>query len=167
MPPQQQTSNTFENSSPFDVHVTYQPPQVLTSSPPIAAYDVPAPAATSPYNHMESGDERSPSVGSSLQNGSSFSSQQQVTPGSSPPANHSPGWQKTAVDQQTDCNNCTTSESDQNKCMYCGIIFLEPTMHMIHMGWHGKEHPFQCHTCGQICKDKYSFTTHIFKSPHL
>ena len=79
-------------------------------------------------------------------------------------------WQQQSPGNLTNndlCSNCLSQKPNENKCIHCGIIFMDAPMHMIHMLWHGEKHPFQCHSCGKICKDKYSFTTHIFKAQHM
>ena len=61
------------------------------------------------------------------------------------------------------CTNCATS----SRCVHCNLLFLDEVMHTIHMGWHGRTNPFDCHACGKQCSDKYNFITHIFKDPHM
>ncbi|XP_033634110.1 zinc finger protein Xfin-like [Asterias rubens] len=64
------------------------------------------------------------------------------------------------------CADCLSNNSNNLKCNHCGIVFLDMVMHTIHMGWHGRNDPFECHTCGRNCGDKYGFITHIFREPH-
>ncbi|XP_022106203.1 zinc finger protein Xfin-like [Acanthaster planci] len=77
----------------------------------------------------------------------------------------SPASKKEPVSEQK-CADCLSKISSNLKCTHCGIIFLDMVMHTIHMGWHGRNDPFECHTCGRNCGDKYGFITHIFREPH-
>ncbi|XP_038078975.1 zinc finger protein 594-like [Patiria miniata] len=77
----------------------------------------------------------------------------------------SPASKKEMASDQK-CADCLSKTSSNLKCTHCGIIFLDMVMHTIHMGWHGRNDPFECHTCGRNCGDKYGFITHIFREPH-
>lgn len=51
-------------------------------------------------------------------------------------------------------------ERDVYHCHYCEIFFVDCTMHILHMGLHGRENPWQCAICHRQCRDKYEFTAH-------
>ena len=64
------------------------------------------------------------------------------------------------------CLGCLQS-TVSSRCYHCGLVFMDEVMHTIHMGWHGRGDPFDCHACGRKCGDKFTFITHIFRDPHL
>ena len=160
---------------PVDSNETPNPMPVISN-----VFSMTSPSENSFDNNHSADQERSPSVGSNYSSSAStaltYNSERannsyNLLTGS-PPSNST--WQQqqapVANGNLTNndlCSNCLSQRPDENKCVHCGIIFMDAPMHMIHMLWHGEKHPFQCHSCGKICKDKYSFTTHIFKAQHL
>lgn len=79
-------------------------------------------------------------------------------------------------------NNLTTSQSSApsnramvevatqddltNRCVHCGIYFLDEVMYALHMSCHGDQGPYQCSFCLHVCVDRYDFTTHIQRGLH-
>ncbi|XP_068189076.1 zinc finger transcription factor Trps1 isoform X2 [Antennarius striatus] len=68
-------------------------------------------------------------------------------------------------------SNCTTAEAATqddltNRCVHCGIYFLDEVMYALHMSCHGDQGPYQCGFCLQVCVDRYDFTTHIQRGLH-
>ncbi|XP_037037207.1 protein hunchback [Bradysia coprophila] len=53
-----------------------------------------------------------------------------------------------------------------SECKHCEIIFKDPILHTIHMGYHGYDNVFKCNMCGEFCDDRVSFFTHIARNPH-
>lgn len=68
-------------------------------------------------------------------------------------------------------SNCTkvdaATQSDlTNRCVHCGIYFLDEVMYALHMSCHGDKAPYQCGFCLHTCADRYDFTTHIQRGLH-
>lgn len=68
-------------------------------------------------------------------------------------------------------SNCATVEvatQDDltNRCVHCGIYFLDEVMYALHMSCHGDQGPYQCSFCLHVCVDRYDFTTHIQRGLH-
>lgn len=53
-----------------------------------------------------------------------------------------------------------------SECKHCEIIFKDPILHTIHMGYHGYDNVFKCNMCGEHCDDRVSFFTHIARNSH-
>ncbi|XP_017280587.1 zinc finger transcription factor Trps1 isoform X2 [Kryptolebias marmoratus] len=68
-------------------------------------------------------------------------------------------------------SNCTkvdaaTQDDLTNRCIHCGIYFLDEVMYALHMSCHGDKAPYQCGFCLHMCTDRYDFTTHIQRGLH-
>uniref|UniRef100_A0A667WU91 Zinc finger transcription factor Trps1 n=1 Tax=Myripristis murdjan TaxID=586833 RepID=A0A667WU91_9TELE len=59
-----------------------------------------------------------------------------------------------------------TQDDLTNRCIHCGIYFLDEVMYALHMSCHGDGGPYQCSFCLHICLDRYDFTTHIQRGLH-
>ncbi|KAJ6634947.1 Protein hunchback [Pseudolycoriella hygida] len=53
-----------------------------------------------------------------------------------------------------------------HECKHCGIVFKDPILHTIHMGYHGRENVFQCNLCGEHFEERVGFFTHIARKEH-
>ncbi|XP_072033941.1 uncharacterized protein [Amphiura filiformis] len=65
------------------------------------------------------------------------------------------------------CNGHGPPQTSSYKCDHCLIIFLDHVMYTIHMGCHGFRDPFECNICGQRCRDRYEFASHLARGKHL
>ncbi|KAF7664539.1 hypothetical protein LDENG_00173100 [Lucifuga dentata] len=59
-----------------------------------------------------------------------------------------------------------TQDDLTNRCIHCGIYFLDEVMYALHMSCHGDGGPYQCSFCLHMCADRYDFTTHIQRGLH-
>ncbi|XP_057683365.1 zinc finger transcription factor Trps1 isoform X2 [Corythoichthys intestinalis] len=59
-----------------------------------------------------------------------------------------------------------TQDDPTNRCLHCGIYFLDDVMYALHMSCHGEKGTFQCSFCLHVCADRYDFTTHIQRGLH-
>ncbi len=59
-----------------------------------------------------------------------------------------------------------TQDDLTNRCVHCGIYFLDEVMYALHMSCHGDRGPYQCSFCLHVCADRYDFTTHIQRGLH-
>uniref|UniRef100_A0A3B4Z4K9 Zinc finger transcription factor Trps1 n=1 Tax=Stegastes partitus TaxID=144197 RepID=A0A3B4Z4K9_9TELE len=59
-----------------------------------------------------------------------------------------------------------TQDDLTNRCIHCGIYFLDEVMYALHMSCHGDKGPYQCSFCLHLCVDRYDFTTHIQRGLH-
>lgn len=59
-----------------------------------------------------------------------------------------------------------TQDDLTNRCIHCGIYFLDEVMYALHMSCHGDGGPYQCSFCLHVCVDRYDFTTHIQRGLH-
>lgn len=59
-----------------------------------------------------------------------------------------------------------TQDDLSNRCVHCGIYFLDEVMYALHMSCHGDQGPYQCSFCLHVCADRYDFTTHIQRGLH-
>lgn len=59
-----------------------------------------------------------------------------------------------------------TQDDLTNRCIHCGIYFLDEVMYALHMSCHGDQGPYQCSFCLHVCADRYDFTTHIQRGLH-
>ncbi|XP_054711093.1 uncharacterized protein LOC129220688 [Uloborus diversus] len=59
-----------------------------------------------------------------------------------------------------DIESCTLT------CPYCGIIFPDQTLYLLHRSLHSETSPWKCNLCGKSCKDKYDFNSHIISKGH-
>lgn len=59
-----------------------------------------------------------------------------------------------------------TQDDLTNRCIHCGIYFLDEVMYALHMSCHGDKGPYQCSFCLHMCADRYDFTTHIQRGLH-
>lgn len=59
-----------------------------------------------------------------------------------------------------DIESCTLT------CPYCGIIFPDQTLYLLHRSLHSETSPWKCNLCGKTCKDKYDFNSHIISKGH-
>ncbi|XP_029976165.1 zinc finger transcription factor Trps1 isoform X2 [Salarias fasciatus] len=59
-----------------------------------------------------------------------------------------------------------TQDDFTNRCVHCGIYFLDEVMYALHMSCHGDKGPYQCSFCLHVCADRYDFTTHIQRGLH-
>lgn len=59
-----------------------------------------------------------------------------------------------------------TQDDLTNRCVHCGIYFLDEVMYALHMSCHGEQGPYQCSFCFHVCVDRYDFTTHIQRGLH-
>ncbi len=66
---------------------------------------------------------------------------------------------------QLDVNESRISDK-YSECKHCEIIFKDPILHTIHMGYHGYDNVFKCNMCGEHCDDRVSFFTHIARNSH-
>lgn len=60
----------------------------------------------------------------------------------------------------------STQDDLTNRCLHCGIYFLDEVMYALHMSCHGDQGPHQCSFCLHVCADRYDFTTHIQRGLH-
>lgn len=51
-------------------------------------------------------------------------------------------------------------------CVHCGIVFPDQTLYFLHKGVHSENNPWKCNICGEPCRDKYDFNTHILSKAH-
>uniref|UniRef100_A0A3Q1FA44 Zinc finger transcription factor Trps1 n=1 Tax=Acanthochromis polyacanthus TaxID=80966 RepID=A0A3Q1FA44_9TELE len=63
-------------------------------------------------------------------------------------------------------NPVATQDDLTNRCIHCGIYFLDEVMYALHMSCHGDKGPYQCSFCLHLCVDRYDFTTHIQRGLH-
>ncbi|XP_047460524.1 zinc finger transcription factor Trps1 isoform X2 [Mugil cephalus] len=83
---------------------------------------------------------------------------------------------KEAKDDLTKCQSnvpshrktveAATQDDLTNRCVHCGIYFLDEVMYALHMSCHGDKGPYQCSFCLHVCVDRYDFTTHIQRGLH-
>ncbi|XP_028316997.1 zinc finger transcription factor Trps1 isoform X2 [Gouania willdenowi] len=68
----------------------------------------------------------------------------------------------------SDCKTVEVATQDDlsNRCVHCGIYFLDEVMYALHMSCHGDKGPYQCSFCLHLCADRYDFTTHIQRGLH-
>lgn len=59
-----------------------------------------------------------------------------------------------------------TQDDLTNRCVHCGIYFIDEVMYALHMSCHGDKGPYQCSFCLHVCADRYDFTTHIQRGLH-
>ncbi|XP_015916763.1 zinc finger protein ztf-16 [Parasteatoda tepidariorum] len=59
-----------------------------------------------------------------------------------------------------DIESCTLT------CTFCGIIFPDQTLYLLHRSLHSDNSPWKCNLCGKICSDKYDFNSHIISKGH-
>ncbi|KAF8786164.1 zinc finger protein 184-like [Argiope bruennichi] len=59
-----------------------------------------------------------------------------------------------------DIESCTLT------CVYCGIIFPDQTLYLLHRSLHSEASPWKCNLCGKTCKDKYDFNSHVISKGH-
>uniref|UniRef100_A0A3Q0SMP4 Zinc finger transcription factor Trps1 n=1 Tax=Amphilophus citrinellus TaxID=61819 RepID=A0A3Q0SMP4_AMPCI len=59
-----------------------------------------------------------------------------------------------------------TQDDLTNRCIHCGIYFIDEVMYALHMSCHGDKGPYQCSFCLHVCVDRYDFTTHIQRGLH-
>lgn len=59
-----------------------------------------------------------------------------------------------------------TQDDLSNRCVHCGIYFLDEVMYALHVSCHGEQGPYQCSFCLHVCADRYDFTTHIQRGLH-
>lgn len=59
-----------------------------------------------------------------------------------------------------------TQDDLTNRCVHCGIYFLDEVMYALHVSCHGEQGPYQCSFCLHVCADRYDFTTHIQRGLH-
>uniref|UniRef100_A0A3P8S3K0 Zinc finger transcription factor Trps1 n=1 Tax=Amphiprion percula TaxID=161767 RepID=A0A3P8S3K0_AMPPE len=73
-----------------------------------------------------------------------------------------------APEERTDEGGIPVSTQDDltNRCIHCGIYFLDEVMYALHMSCHGDKGPYQCSFCLHLCVDRYDFTTHIQRGLH-
>nr|XP_023025835.1 protein hunchback-like [Leptinotarsa decemlineata]XP_023025836.1 protein hunchback-like [Leptinotarsa decemlineata] len=64
-------------------------------------------------------------------------------------------------------NTEATNNGIQNSCKFCDLIFGDPIMYTIHMGYHGFNNPFTCNMCGEECGDRLVFHVHIARQSHM
>ncbi|XP_061822970.1 zinc finger transcription factor Trps1 isoform X2 [Nerophis lumbriciformis] len=62
--------------------------------------------------------------------------------------------------------DAATQDDPSNRCLHCGIYFLDEVMYALHMSCHGDQGPYQCSFCLHTCADRYDFTTHIQRGLH-
>lgn len=62
--------------------------------------------------------------------------------------------------------DAATQDDLANRCIHCGIYFLDEVMYALHMSCHGEQGPYQCSFCLHVCVDRYDFTTHIQRGLH-
>lgn len=62
--------------------------------------------------------------------------------------------------------DASTQDDLTNRCVHCGIYFLDEVMYALHMSCHGEQGPYQCSFCLHVCVDRYDFTTHIQRGLH-
>lgn len=79
-------------------------------------------------------------------------------------------WNEEAGSRQTLRPTATADVATQddlaNRCVHCGIYFLDEVMYALHMSCHGEQGPYQCSFCLHVCTDRYDFTTHIQRGLH-
>ncbi|GFQ93377.1 zinc finger protein [Trichonephila clavata] len=51
-------------------------------------------------------------------------------------------------------------------CVFCGIIFPDQTLYLLHRSLHSEASPWKCNLCGKTCKDKYDFNSHVISKGH-
>lgn len=76
-----------------------------------------------------------------------------------PPTNSNYCGQKNTICIR-DIESCTLT------CPYCGIIFPDQTLYLLHRSLHSESSPWKCNLCGKNCKDKYDFNSHIISKGH-
>ncbi|XP_068603636.1 zinc finger transcription factor Trps1 [Brachionichthys hirsutus] len=74
--------------------------------------------------------------------------------------------EKTSVPLTCATVEAATQDDLTNRCVHCGIYFLDEVMYALHMSCHGDQGPYQCGFCLQVCVDRYDFTTHIQRGLH-
>uniref|UniRef100_A0A3B4UHT4 Zinc finger transcription factor Trps1 n=1 Tax=Seriola dumerili TaxID=41447 RepID=A0A3B4UHT4_SERDU len=73
---------------------------------------------------------------------------------------------KEEKDHLTKSRSMATQDDLTNRCIHCGIYFLDEVMYALHMSCHGDQGPYQCSFCLHVCVDRYDFTTHIQRGLH-
>uniref|UniRef100_A0A3Q4HED9 Zinc finger transcription factor Trps1 n=1 Tax=Neolamprologus brichardi TaxID=32507 RepID=A0A3Q4HED9_NEOBR len=69
--------------------------------------------------------------------------------------------------EEKEClSTCQSSDDLTNRCVHCGIYFIDEVMYALHMSCHGDKGPYQCSFCLHVCADRYDFTTHIQRGLH-
>ncbi|XP_076310663.1 uncharacterized protein LOC143225334 [Tachypleus tridentatus] len=64
-------------------------------------------------------------------------------------------------------NRGNNNSQDQSLvCPHCEITFQDQTLYFLHRGLHSGSNPWKCNLCGQECRDKYHFTSHIISDAH-
>ncbi|XP_013786207.1 uncharacterized protein LOC106470213 [Limulus polyphemus] len=64
-------------------------------------------------------------------------------------------------------NRGNNNSQDQSLvCSHCEITFQDQTLYFLHRGLHSGSNPWKCNLCGQECRDKYHFTSHIISDAH-
>ncbi|XP_029022112.1 zinc finger transcription factor Trps1 isoform X2 [Betta splendens] len=71
-----------------------------------------------------------------------------------------------AAGRSKDTAEASTQDDLTNRCVHCGICFLDEVMYALHMSCHGDQGPYQCSFCLHVCLDRYDFTTHIQRGLH-
>ena len=51
-------------------------------------------------------------------------------------------------------------------CRHCEIAFKDELMFQLHSGYHSRQNPFQCNSCGKQCIDAMSFVLHLLHDAH-
>ncbi|MFH4984500.1 hypothetical protein AB6A40_011209 [Gnathostoma spinigerum] len=77
---------------------------------------------------------------------------------------HSP-----SVDSDTSGSTAVDPETGDKEpmiCTHCGIMFSDPTLHLLHKGLHSALDPWTCNLCGHSCGDKYLFHAHMICFDH-
>uniref|UniRef100_A0A3Q3QCA7 Zinc finger transcription factor Trps1 n=1 Tax=Monopterus albus TaxID=43700 RepID=A0A3Q3QCA7_MONAL len=76
----------------------------------------------------------------------------------------------TKIQSSVSSNHTTAEVATQddltNRCIHCGIYFLDEVMYALHMSCHADQGPYQCSFCLHMCADRYDFTTHIQRGLH-
>lgn len=62
--------------------------------------------------------------------------------------------------------NGTKFPKREFSCEYCAMGFEDSTMYTMHMGFHGRDDPYTCASCGHSAVDRLSFFLHIARAPH-
>lgn len=73
---------------------------------------------------------------------------------------------QTSVASNPKMVDVATQDDLTNRCIHCGIYFLDEVMYALHMSCHGDKGPYQCSFCLHVCVDRYDFTTHIQRGLH-
>ena len=51
-------------------------------------------------------------------------------------------------------------------CQHCDMSFANLVLYTMHSGYHGFINPFQCNSCGTVCKDALEFHIHMARVAH-